>query len=126
MGRLANDVEELEVYQRAFTVQLEIFKISQSFPKEEQYSLTSQIRRSSRRVGANIREAWAKRRYPLHFASKLTDAMAEGSETVHWLKTAVQCEYLASSKRDELVDVYNHIGAMLNKMIGNAESWKTN
>jgi len=83
---------ELEVYRLAFAVQQEIFELSKRFPKEEAYSRTDQIRRSSRSVGANIAEAWRKRRYPAHFASKLTDSDGENAETQHWLRTALACQ----------------------------------
>lgn len=82
---------ELEVYQLAFELQQSIFERSKKFPKEETYSLTDQIRRSSRSVGANIAEAWRKRLYPAHFASKLSDADGENAETQHWLDTARSC-----------------------------------
>ncbi len=85
--------EDLEVYQLALGLQREIFEISKGFPKEERYSLTDQIRRSSRSVGANIAEAWHKRRYPAHFASKLTDSDAEAGETRHWVQTALDSDY---------------------------------
>ncbi|MEY4569564.1 MAG: hypothetical protein RLZZ398_1003 [Verrucomicrobiota bacterium] len=78
-----DSVRELDVYQSAFSLQQEIFAISKSFPREEIYSLTDQIRRSSRSIGANLSEAWAKRRYPAHFLSKLTDADGELQETLH-------------------------------------------
>ena len=91
---IVNRFEDLDVYQKALGVQREIFHLSKLFPKEERYSLTDQIRRSSRSVGANIAEAWHKRRYPAHFTSKLTDADAESAETRHWLQTGFDCEYL--------------------------------
>jgi four helix bundle protein len=77
--------EELEVYQISFDLQPLIFGLSRKFPKEETFSLTDQVRRSSRSVGGNIAEAWRKRRYPAHFASKLTDSDGENAETQHWL-----------------------------------------
>ncbi len=89
-----NSVRELDVYQSAFSLQQEIFAVSKAFPREETYSLTDQIRRSSRSIGANLSEAWAKRRYPAHFLSKLTDADGELQETLHWLSSAEACEYL--------------------------------
>ena len=88
---------DLEVYQVAFEVQQEIFELSKHFSTGETYSLTDQIRRSSRSVGANIAEAWRKRKYPAHFASKLTDSEGENAETQHWLRTAEACEYLNAS-----------------------------
>ncbi len=120
---VATCVTELDVYQSAFSLQQEVFHLSKGFPAEERYSLTDQIRRSSRSVGANICEAWRKRRYPAHFKSKLTDSDGEQEETCHWLRTAVSCEYLPAEQGRELVERYNHVGAMLNRMINKADSW---
>ena len=122
-GRLAVSVDELEVYKLAFRLQQEIFEYSKCFPKEERYSLTDQARRSSRSVGANIREAWAKLAYVAHFRSKLTDSLGEASETCHWVKTAVACNYLELEVAAALQQNYNLLGGMLNKMIQGAESW---
>jgi four helix bundle protein len=113
----ANSVRELETYQAAFLLQQEIFKISKSFPKEENYSLTDQIRRSSRSIGANLSEAWAKRRYPAHFLSKLTDSDGELQETQHWLATAQACNYIDSSQSNSLQDNAASIGRQLGSMI---------
>jgi len=110
----------LEVYKLARAVAMEIFEISKEFPPEERYSLTSQIRRSSRSVGAQIPEAWAKRRYQPHFISKLTDSDGEQRETQHWLETAFDCNYITNQQRDELIDKYNQIGRMLQSMIDKA------
>ena len=114
-----NSVRELDVYQAAFGLQQEIFNASKSFPKEETYSLTDQIRRSSRSVGANLSEAWAKRRYPAHFLSKLTDSDGELQETHHWLDTAEACGYLTTEKltslREQTESVGRQLGAMINK-----------
>ena len=115
--------EELNVYKLAFALQQEIFVLTKSFPKEELYSLTDQIRRSSRSVGANIAEAWQKRRYVAHFISKLTDSDSEQAETRHWLKTALKCGYITQSEEDELQKKYSDLGAMLGKMINNADKW---
>jgi four helix bundle protein len=93
---------DLRVYQLAFDLQQEIFALSKGFPVEERYSLTDQIRRSSRSVGANIAEAWQKRRYVAHFVSKLTDADGEQAETQHWLDTAGACEYLSPTRSKPL------------------------
>ena len=119
----AKGVRDLEVYQTAFDVQQQIFKVTRSFPKEEMYSLTDQIRRSSRSVGANLSEAWAKRRYPAHFVSKLSDSDGETEETIHWLETAFECGYIVEEVRDDLVSRCQHIRGMLNKMMDNPESW---
>lgn len=88
---LAKGVRDLEVYRVAFDMQQAVFELSKAFPREEMYSLMDQIRRSSRSIGANISEAWAKRRYPAHFVSKLSDADGEMEETVHWIETAFAC-----------------------------------
>ncbi len=88
------DYQDSEVYQKAFEFQQSIFHVSQQFPKEELFSLTDQIRRSSRSVGACIAGAWEKRRYVNHFRSKLSDALSEHAETKHWLCTARACEYV--------------------------------
>jgi four helix bundle protein len=94
----ADRFQDLIVYQKARELALQIFKLSSEFPREEMYSLTDQLRRSSRSVGAQIAEAWAKRRYSRHFISKLTDADGEAHETQHWLDTAVDCGYLNKEK----------------------------
>jgi four helix bundle protein len=91
MGKLALTFRDLAVYCCAFEFQQEIFCLSKKFPAEEKYSLTDQIRRSSRSIGANVAEAWQKRRYVAHFVSKLTDSDAENAETQHWLLTAMKC-----------------------------------
>ena len=116
--------EDLEVYQLALSLQREVFELTKSFPKEERYSLIDQIRRSSRSVGANIAEAWHKRRYPAHFASKLTDADAECGETRHWLQTSLDCEYIAANQFEKLMGKCLAIGAKLGHMIQNAENWQ--
>lgn len=87
----AKSFRDLAVYQKARELSREIFRISKSFPKDETFSLTDQIRRSSRAIGANIAAAWAKRRYERHFVSKPTDADGEQLETQHWLETAFDC-----------------------------------
>jgi four helix bundle protein len=92
MSQLITSFRDLRAYQQMFDLQQAIFQMSKLFPPEERYSLTDQVRRSSRSVGGNIAEAWAKRRYPAHFISKLTDADGELQETSHWLATALACE----------------------------------
>ena len=116
--------EDLEVYQGALALQRSIFELTKRFPKEETYSLTDQIRRSSRSVGANIAEAWHKRCYPNHFASKLSDSDAECAETRHWLQTANDCGYISLEELNQFVDVALAIGAKLGNMIQNADKWK--
>jgi four helix bundle protein len=100
-----------------------VFESTKGFPKEETYSLTDQIRRSSRSIGAQIAEAWAKRRYARHFVSKLTDADAEQMETQHWVDEASDCRYLDSKKVEELTEELMQIGRMLNSMIEKAHSF---
>lgn len=108
---------ELEVYQDACALDLAVFNATKSWPKEEMYSLTDQIRRSSRSVGANIAEAWAKRRYPAHFTSKLTDSDGELQETQHWLMRSQAYGYLSKETFDSLwaqsAKVGRRLGAMM-------------
>jgi four helix bundle protein len=118
-----NSVRELEVYQDAFSLQQEVFRISKSFPKDETYSLTDQIRRASRSIGANLSEAWSKRRYPAHFLSKLTDCDGELQETIHWLNTAQACEYLTPEIAIHLHDRAASVGKQLGSMINKHESF---
>lgn len=115
--------EDLDVYQHAFELQQQIFQLSKTWPKDEQYSLTDQVRRSSRSIGANIAEAWAKRRYVAHFVSKLTDADGEQNETRHWLKTALACAYLVPQQHTDLDERCKRIGAMLGRMMADSDSW---
>lgn len=119
----AKTVRELEVYKLAFAIQQQIFEITKTFPKEELFSLTNQVRRSSRSVGANLSEAWAKRRYPAHFASKLSDADGESEETIHWLNTAHACEFISETIHKDLAEKCNTVCCMLNKMSDNADQW---
>ena len=123
MGDLAyaKSFRELVVYQKARQMQREIFQISKTFPRDEMFSLTDQIRRSSRSVGANIAEAWAKRRYDKHFLSKLTDADGEQFETQHWIGTALECEYIEQSQAKVLVDMCAEVGRLLGGMMAKAE-----
>ena len=118
--------KDLEVYKLARGLSREIFVITKSFPKEEMYSLTDQVRRSSRSVGAQIAEAWGKRKYEKHFISKLTDADSEQLETQHWLETALSCSYITAEKCNDLLLSYSSVGRMLNSMINKAESYCTN
>lgn len=114
---------DLEVYSLAFDAATRIFQISKRFPNAERYSLTDQIRRSSRSVCANIAEAWRKRRYPAAFVSKLNDAEAEASETQVWLDFCLKCEYLDKSSVKELVLTYDYIIGKLVIMIRSPEKW---
>ena len=120
---LAEGVQDLDVYKKAFEWQQKLFELTKSFPKEEMFSLTDQIRRSSRSLGANISEAWAKRGYPAHFVSKLSDADGETIETLHWLETAFSCGYIDEQTKTDAINEYRHINGMLNKMMANPEAW---
>jgi len=103
------DHRDLRVYQLAFDCAMEIFYLTSNFPKEERYSLTDQIRRSSRSVCANISEAFRKRRYPKSFIAKLVDSEGEAGETQTWLQFSVECEYVDKEKADVLSEKYNLI-----------------
>jgi four helix bundle protein len=116
----AKSFRDLAVYQKAKSLAKDIFEVTKSFPKEEMYSLTDQVKRSSRSIGAQIAEAWAKRRYEKHFVSKLTDADGEQQETQHWVDTAEDCGYLEKNRVKELNKALSEIGGMLNSMINKA------
>lgn len=115
--------EDLVIYQKAFEAAMIIFELSKKFPVEEKYSLTDQIRRSSRSVCANLAEAWRKRRYKASFIAKLNDCEAEAAETQVWLKFAVKCNYMPTEEGRELYSTYNQILSGLVKMINSPESW---
>ena len=115
--------KELEVYRRQRELAKDVFLLTKHFPREEQYSLTDQLRRSSRSIGAQIAESWAKRLYPKHFVSKLTDADGEQLETQHWLMEAKDCGYLAEADTRRLLGLCEEIGRMLCAMISKAESF---
>ena len=123
MGNRIESFEDLDVYQRSLELQQEIFELSKTFPKEETYSLTDQIRRSSRSIGANITEAWAKRRYPAHFVSKLSDSDGEQNETRHGLKSAQLCKYISDETFVELVGKCKIIGRKLGSMMKHSDQW---
>ena len=114
---------DLRVYQAARDAGKQIFEITQRFPSEERYSLTSQIRRSSRSVGANIAEAWRKRRYAASFVSKLSDSDAEAAEVCAWLDVALDCGYISQSEFKSLDGLFHHIGAQLRLMMDAPEKW---
>jgi four helix bundle protein len=114
---------DLEVYVMAREQGKKIFIVSKSFPKEERFSLTDQIRRSSRAVNAMIAEAWARRRYPAAFVNKIDEAMGEAMETQAWLDHAVDCEYLDRNQYRALDDMWQRVGAMLNRMIQRADDF---
>jgi len=114
---------DLEVYKLAREVSKEVFIFSKGFPAEEKFSLTDQIRRSSRSVGAQIAEAWGKRRYENHFISKLTDADSEQLETQHWLEVAEECKYLKTETSKELIQKCESIGKMFYSMIDKSSTF---
>jgi four helix bundle protein len=123
MKRLVKSHCDLDVYQRAFKAAMEVFDLSHQFPKDEVYSLTNQIRRSSRSVCANLAEAWRKRRYPAAFQSKIADADAEAGETQVWLEFSVKCGYLSREKAANLYRAYDGILATLVGMTNHPDSW---
>lgn len=114
---------DLEVYKKAHNAAMEIFQASKGFPKEETYSLTDQIRRSSRSVCANVAEAWRKRRYKAAFVAKLSDAESEAAETQVWLEFAVKCCYLNRDSGTSIYQTYEEILRMLVAMINTPDSW---
>jgi len=116
-----NSAKELEVYKKAYKLAMEIFELSKSFPAEERYALTGQIRRSSRSVCLNLREAWAKRRYEAHFINKLTDCDGENSETDSSIDFSLDCGYINIEKHKELTLQSKEIGRMLGAMLNNPE-----
>jgi four helix bundle protein len=118
-----NSYRDLDVYQTAFRLQQLVFELSKNWPREETYALTDQVRRSSRSIGANIAEGWAKRRYEAHFLSKLTDADGELQETRHWIDTAVACHYLTGAEAVSLSGEYDNVGRMIGSMIARYQSF---
>ncbi len=119
----ARSFKELRVYQRAREVSKAVFRLSQAFPKAEMYSLTDQVRRSARSIGAQVAEAWAKRRYERHFVSKLTDADGEQMETQHWVDEALSCGYLRQVEAAELNGQLEEVGRMLGSMMEKADAF---
>ena len=120
-----NNFRALLAYQKAFMLAMEIFKISKDFPKEERYSLTDQITRSSRSVCACIGEAYRKRRYQAHFISKLTDSDMENTETQVWLDFTLSCKYIERAKYEELVEKSEEVGKLIYFMINNPEKFNS-
>ncbi len=118
---VAKSAKDLRVYKKAYALALEIFHASKRWPSDEKYSLTDQIRRCSRSVCANLREAWAKRRYRAHFISKLTDSDGENSETDTWLDFAFDCGYLPAEDHKRLAAECREVGAMIGSMLNNPE-----
>ena len=117
----AQSFRDLIVYQKSRQLSREILKLTNTFPNEEKFSLTDQIRRSSRSIGANIAEARAKRRYEKHFVSKLTDSDGEQMETQHWIETAVDCGYIDQNTSAQLIQNCLEIGRMLGGMMEKSE-----
>jgi four helix bundle protein len=117
-------INETKVYKLAFEIAMKIFEISRTFPKEETYSLTDQVRRSSRSVCSSLAEAHRKRLYPAHFVSKVSDADMENAETQTWLEFALACKYITPKEHDELLNLSEQVGNLLNHMITNPEKYK--
>ncbi len=118
-----NSVRDLEVYKIAFDTAMEIFEISKRFPNEEKYSLTDQIRRSSRSVCANLAEGWRKRRYKAVFINKLSDVAQEAAETQTWLEFALRCNYVNEEMFEKLDERYEHVFAMIISMERKVDSF---
>jgi four helix bundle protein len=114
---------DLIVYQKSYTLAMEIFEITKTFPKEEKYSLVDQVRRSSRSVPANISEAWVKRKYPKSFVSKLLDSLGEESETEVWIDMAKDCKYIDEQLHKSLFDRYSEVAKMLSSMINSPDKF---
>jgi four helix bundle protein len=114
---LAKSFEELEVYRMARREAQAVFEMTRSFPREETYALTDQVRRSSRAVGAMVAEAWGRRRYPAVFASKLSEAVGESLETQAWLDHALDCGYLSAEQHGRSRSSWQHVAAMLYRMM---------
>jgi four helix bundle protein len=115
--------KDLNAYKAAYKLSMDIFRLTKSFPRDEKFALISQIRRSSRSVCLNLREAWAKRRYEAHFLSKLSDCDGENSETDSALDFAKDCGYISQGKHRELTSACTDIGRMLGKMMQKSESF---
>lgn len=120
---MASGFSELKVYKLAYEAAMEIFAVTKKFPKEETYSLTDQVRRSSRSVCANIAEGYRKRTYPKHFSSKMTGADGECAETTVHLNFAKDCKYILQEEFDKLIAKYDEVGRMLGSMIDNPEKF---
>ncbi len=120
---IINSAKELKVYKAAYELAMEIYEFSKKWPVEEKYSLTDQVRRSSRSVCSNLREAWSKRRYEAHFISKLTDSDGENSETDTWLDFAFDCGYLNKVDHKQLAEKCSEVGKMLGAMLKNPDKF---
>ena len=119
----AKSFKETKVYKLAFEQAMDVFETSKNFPKEETYSLTDQVRRSSRSVCANLAEAYRKKRYPAHFISKASDSDTENSETNVWIDFAFACKYVSEIKYQQMILRNEEIGRLLNHMINNPEKY---
>jgi len=115
--------KDLNVYQKAYKLSMEIFEISKSFPKEEKYSLTDQMRRSSRSVTSCLAESWAKRRYEKSFVNKLTDSLGEENETEVWLDYSMDCKYIQKETHERILSDYDEVRKMLISMINHSDKW---
>ena len=115
--------KDLEVYKKAHALAMAIFEISKSFPAEEKYSLTDQVRRSSRSVCANLGEAYRRRKYPAHFLSKLTDSDAENTETEIWIQFAFDCKYINETNFRELSEKSSEVGRMIGYMLNHPDKF---
>ncbi len=123
MANRIQSFKDLIVYQKAFSLQQDIFEVSKSFPREERFSLTDQILRASRSVGSNIAEAWHKRLYPAGFVSKLSDSDAEQAETLHWLDTSMACDCLSDETYKRLSSQCSEVGRLLGSMMADKNKW---
>ena len=123
MKKIAHDFSDLNVYRNAMDAAVEIYEITRGFPSEERYSMTSQMRRASRSVCANIAEAWMKRLYRAAFVAKLSDSLSEAAETIVWLEMAERCDYIERQYRLRLEGKYREIIGQLVKMTNQADQW---
>jgi four helix bundle protein len=115
--------KDLLAYQKAFRQASEVFNFTLAFPKDEKYSLTDQIRRSSRSVCANLAEAYRKRDYPKHFSLKITDCLGENSETLVWLDFSLNCKYISPEDHAQLIELNGEVGKLLSYMFNNPEKF---
>jgi four helix bundle protein len=117
-------INETKVYKLVFQLAMKVFEITKKFPKEEMYSLTDQVRRSSRSVCSRLAEAHRKRLYPAHFISKISDADMENAETQTWLEFSLACKYISQNEHDLLLNLSEEVGRLLSHMINNPEKYK--
>ncbi|PXA03685.1 diversity-generating retroelement protein bAvd family protein [Coraliomargarita sinensis] len=117
------NAKELKAYQLSYQLAMAVYELSKTFPSEEKYALISQIRRSSRSVPMNLREAWAKRRYKAHFVSKITDCDGECGETETSLDFAFDCGFISDEQHNDLIEMNNEVGRLLGAMLKNPSKW---